>query len=213
MTQPTSSLTSLLADLKSATPPDAKRTQLRTIINTFEERGFAVILFFLALPAALPIPALGINMIIALPIILLTLQQLIGRHRIWLPEKVKKRTLKTSHLHGFIDKSMPLIRLIEKLISPRLRFMCSSKLTPVIGFFCSIFAASITLPVPLTNTVPAAAIALTSIGIIMADGLAVIAGIIVGVLWISLLTYAILFFGMEGIELIKEGIKAWLGLS
>ena len=47
----------------------------------------------------------------------------------------------------------------------------------------------------------------------MADGLAVIAGIIVGVLWISLLTYAILFFGMEGIELIKEGIKAWLGLS
>ena len=213
MTQKTSSLTHLLADLKKETPATSERTELRTIIDSFEDRGFAVLLFFLALPAALPVPAIGINIIIALPIMLLTLQQITGRDKVWLPEKVKTRTLKTTHLHGFIEKSIPMVRFIEKFISPRLCFFCSTHFTKLIGVFGTIFAISITLPVPLTNTVPAMAIALMSIGIILRDGLAVILGIILGVFWISLLTYTILFFGTEGIELLKGVIKGWLGLS
>ena len=208
----TNSLSNLLCDLKSATDTKHDRTELRTIVNLFQDRGFAVLLFFLALPAALPIPALGINMIIALPILLLTLQQISGRHKIWLPENVKSRTMKTSHLHGFINKSLPLVKFIEKFISPRLGFLCGRNFTRITGLFGALFALSITLPIPLTNTVPAMAIALTSIGIILSDGVAVILGIILGVFWLSLLAYVAIFFGTEGFDLIKEVIKGWIGL-
>ncbi|MGB1077638.1 MAG: exopolysaccharide biosynthesis protein [Bdellovibrionales bacterium] len=207
------SLSTLLDDLKLKTPVKRERTELRTIINAFEDRGFAVLLFFLALPAALPIPAIGINVIIAFPILLLTLQQISGRHKVWLPEKVKSRTMKTKHLHSFIDKSKPLIKFIEKFVSPRLGFLCGKHFTKFIGVCGALFAVSITLPIPLTNTVPAMAIALMSIGIILRDGIAVILGMILGIFWISLLSYVIIFFGTEGIEIIKEVIKGWLGLN
>ncbi len=214
MTPPlSSSLVRLLSELKEATPLSQERTEIVTITRSFEDRGFGVLLFFLALPAALPVPAIGINMIIALPILLLTLQQIAGRHRIWLPKSVKRRTLKTKHLHSFIDKSLPFVRFIEKFIHPRLSFLCTSYFTRLIGVFGMIFALSITLPIPLTNTVPAMAIALMSMGIILQDGIAVIAGLLLGVLWIALLSYCILFFGTEGIDLLKELIKGWMGLS
>lgn len=207
------SLTDLLKDLKTATPLTSERTPLRTIINSFEDRGFAVLLFFLALPAALPVPAIGLNMIIALPILLLTLQQIAGRKKVWLPEAVKSRNIKTSHLHGFIDKSLPFIRFTERFVTHRLAFLSSPLATPIIGIFGTVFALSITLPVPLTNTVPAMAIALMSIGIILRDGIAVILGLLLGVFWIGLLSYVIMFFGTEGIDLMKEVIKGWLGLA
>lgn len=207
------SLLDLLHELRLATPIEHDRTTLRTIVNSFEERGFAVILFFLALPAALPIPAIGLNIIIAFPILLLTLQQISGRHRVWLPEKVKNRTIKTRHLHGFIDKSAPLITFIERFVSPRLYFLSSAASTRLIGLFGMIFALSITLPVPLTNTVPAMAIALMSIGIILRDGLAVILGMVIGTIWIGLLVYVVVFFGTDGIDILKEVIKGWLGLT
>ncbi|MBL4589664.1 MAG: exopolysaccharide biosynthesis protein [Alphaproteobacteria bacterium] len=205
-------LTTLLDDLKTATPLSEERTELRTIVDTFQDRGFGVLLFFLALPAALPIPALGINMIIALPILLLTFQQVVGRHKIWLPEEIKKRTIKTKHLHSFIDKSVPLVKYVERFISPRLGIICSPHFTRLVGIFGAIFALSITLPIPLTNTVPAMAIALMSIGIILRDGIAVILGICLGTFWISLLVYVIIFFGTEGFALIKGAIKVWIGL-
>ena len=211
--KPEASLSHLLKDLKTATPAKQERTELRSIVNAFEDRGFAVLLFFLALPAALPVPAIGINMIIALPILLLTIQQIAGRHKIWLPEKVKARTMKTGHLHSFIDKSIPFVTFIEKFVSTRLDILCSPYFTRVLGVFGTLFALSITLPIPLTNTVPAMAIALMAIGIILKDGIAVILGILLGLFWISLLSYVIIFFGTEGVELIKEVIKGWIGLN
>jgi hypothetical protein len=57
------------------------------------------------------------------------------------------------------------------------------------------------------------AIALMSIGIILRDGLAVILGIVIGTIWIGLLVYVVVFFGTDGIDILKEVIKGWLGLT
>jgi hypothetical protein len=48
-------------------------------------------------------------------------------------------------------------------------------------------ALMVCVPLPLTNTVPSLGIACMAIGVVMRDGLAVIAGAIIGLVWIFLL--------------------------
>ncbi len=68
-------------------------------------------------------------------------------------------------------------------------------------------ALSVCVPLPLTNTVPAFGIALMSIGILMRDGLAVLAGVAIGMIWVFILYGILLFVGLEGVDLMKETIK------
>ncbi len=205
-------LSALLEELAELANSRKEKVHLSTIIEVFHERGFGVLLFLLALPAALPIPALGINMIIALPILLLTVQQAMGRHTVWMPENIQKRTLKPKQITGFIKKARPIINFLEIFFKPRLAFITRGIFSIMIGLFGTVFALSITLPIPLTNTVPAMAVALMSIGVITRDGLAVIGGIILGSLWVGLLAYFALFFGSEGLILFKDTIKNLIGV-
>ncbi len=205
-------LSALLDELAELANSRKEKVYLSTIIEVFHERGFGVLLFLLALPAALPIPALGINMIIALPILLLTVQQAMGRHTVWMPEKIQKRTLKPKQIIGFIKKARPIINFLEMFFKPRMAFITRGLFSILIGLFGTVFAVSITLPIPLTNTVPAMAIALMSIGVITRDGLAVIVGAILGTLWVGLLAYFALLFGSEGLIIFKDTIKNLMGL-
>tara|TARA_B100001179_G_C18404546_1_gene323198 strand:- start:325 stop:489 length:165 start_codon:yes stop_codon:yes gene_type:complete len=52
-----------------------------------------------------------------------------------------------------------------------------------------------------------------AIGVIMRDGIAVLAGMILGLVWIFLLSYVTFVYGIDGIILVKEIIKSALGLT
>lgn len=69
------------------------------------------------------------------------------------------------------------------------------------------------LPIPLTNTFPAFVIFLTGIGLTEEDGFFSLGAALLGVLAVGLYAVVIYFFihfGLEGIEMIKEAIKATL---
>ncbi|MEC4678583.1 MAG: exopolysaccharide biosynthesis protein, partial [Nitrospirota bacterium] len=103
-------LSQLLQDLEAQLTTE--KVSVSQLMETFHERGFGFFLFFLALPAALPLPGLGINMIIAFPMLLLTFQQIMGRQTIWLPEKIKRRSISSNVLKKMIKVAMPwMIRL------------------------------------------------------------------------------------------------------
>jgi hypothetical protein len=69
---------------------------------------------------------------------------------------------------------------------------------------------SVCIPLPLTNTVPSFGIALMSVGVVTRDGLAVIAGAIIGLLWVFALVFIVSFLGTEGIDFVKETIKTYI---
>lgn len=202
------SLSQLLCDLESEL--NNSEISVTKLLDTFHERGFGFFLFFLALPAALPLPGLGINMIIAFPMLLLTFQQIIGRHTIWLPERIKHRKISSAVLKKMIKLSMPWMKRLEVLIKPRLEFMTDGISTRIIGVLGFLMAVSVLFPVPLTNTIPSFGIVLMSIGILMRDGLAVLAGAIIGTAWVILLVSVVVIFGPEGVDLIKETIRSFL---
>ncbi len=201
-------LSQLLQDLESQLKTE--KISVTQLLETFHERGFGFFLFFLALPAALPLPGLGINMIIAFPMLLLTFQQIMGRQTIWLPEKIKRRTISSAALKKMIKIAMPWMIRLEVLIKPRLEFMTQGLALKIIGLLGFLMALSVLFPVPLTNTVPSFGIVLMAIGVLMHDGLSVLAGAIIGTSWVIMLVSVILIFGPEGVDLVKETIKSFL---
>lgn len=198
----------VLLDLKNTLPEEKVCTF--DILEALESRGFGFLLFIFALPAAIPLPGLGINIIIALPLLFLTVQQAMGRQSLWIPEKMKYKSINRAQFETIVDKALPLITKLEIFVKPRLGFITGGVFSNLIGIAGLIMTLSICIPLPLTNTVPAMGIALMAIGVIMRDGLAVIAGALLGLAWVTMITYVLVFLGTEGLDLIKETIKSFL---
>ena len=194
----------VLSDARADLPRKSTDLKVRDIVGVFHERGFGFLLFLFALPAALPLPGLGINVVIAAPLLFLTMQQALGRHGIWFPDRVNERTISRARLEAFIDLAEPWLRRFEFLSAPRLAFVTQRPFSHLIGVCGVIMALCILVLLPLTNAMPAMGIAMMALGVPMRDGLAVIAGMLTGLLWIGLLIMAV---GVEGIDAIRHVIK------
>jgi hypothetical protein len=124
-----------------------------------------------------------------------------------MPGWVRSKKITREKMTTMITAILPWLEKLEIFIKPRLEFVTRGLFSHLIGIFGLIMALSICVPLPLTNTVPSLGIALMAIGVIMRDGLAVLAGAITGILWICALAMIIYFLGTEGIDLIKDTIK------
>ena len=202
------SLSQLLDDLQAHL--NDERITLASLLEAFHERGIGFFLLLFALPAAIPLPALGINTIIALPLLFITAQMIMGRDTLWMPYSFQKKSVKSDTVRGFIEKAAPIARKIEVLVRPRLGFITQAGIANIVGICAFVMALSVSIPLPLTNTIPSMGLALIGIGLIMRDGLAIIGGIMVGMIWVILLVGVIVFIGIEGIELVKDFIKSYL---
>lgn len=201
-------ISDVLMDLNEALPED--RVTIANLLEAFHERGFGFVLLIFSVPMALPIPVPpGINVLLASPLILLTGQQAIGRHTVWLPESMKKRTIKSSKLRAVINASIPWFKKLERIVKPRMEFITRGVFSYLIGVLGLIMALSVCVPLPMTNTVPSLGIALMSVGVIMRDGLAVLVGAAIGTLWVLALGMIVVFLGTEGIDFVKEMIKGY----
>ena len=198
-------LSALIEDLQTHTTGEG--VSVKTLLNEFHERGFGFFLFLIALPAALPIPAIGLNTIIALPLLILTAQQAIGRQTVWIPKKWHDKTISSEKIESVINAANPWIKRLEHLTRPRLSFITQGAFSYIIGISGFIMSLAVAIPLPLTNTVPAFGIAVMAIGVLMRDGLAVIGGMLVGLAWTFALLSFVVIFGSEGFDLMKEFIK------
>lgn len=179
------------------------------LLDVFHERGFGVLLFLFALPAALPLPAVGVGTILGLPLVFLTAQQAIGSRTIWLPKSVQSKSFSRDFMTAFVSKATSWVERIEMIVKPRLAFVTSGFFSNFIGVAGFIMALSVCVPLPFTNTVPSLGIALMAVGVLMRDGLAVLAGLVIGMAWVSMLVYFTIFFGTEGVLIAKEFIKGF----
>lgn len=206
----TRSLSQVLCDLQDSFSGQDVIT-IKDIVQTFQARGFGFFIFLFALPAALPLPAVGIGTILALPLLFLTAQHAFGRKTLWLPTWLESKDITNERLNAFVHTSLPWMKRLEYIIRPRLHSITEGFSARLFSIFAFIMAISVLFPLPLTNTVPALGVALIGIGMMMRDGLAIIAGTFIGMAWIALLIWAIIFLGPEGFNLIKDFLKGLIG--
>ncbi|MBX2833441.1 MAG: exopolysaccharide biosynthesis protein, partial [Micavibrio sp.] len=115
-------LSDTLVDLEKSLP-DEGDICVFDIAHKLEHRGIGLLLFIFALPAAIPLPGLGINFIIAIPLMVLTANQMLGLKHLWLPKRVGNRSIKRETLQGIFNGAMPYVKIVEKFAWPRLQFL------------------------------------------------------------------------------------------
>lgn len=177
---------------KLAEDAPEKGYSLRDIIDQLDESAFGAGLFLLALPCCIPF-LYGVPQIVSLPMMALAAQMVMGKERPWMPDKFAGRMIDRKGLSQTAKGGRKWLGWIEIFSKPRLTFITGRRSERVVGLMLVFFCASILLPIPLTNTVPAFAVALAAFGLINRDGLLVIIGSILGSAWISLLLFAAIF--------------------
>lgn len=183
---------------------------LQTVVDNVEEQGFGLLLMILSLPSALPIPAAGYSTPFGILFIALGLQMLAGRHRPWLPKWASKKKLSRDFAEKAIGGAARWLTRIEKLVHPRLKWISSPFGSRFMSFVVVVMAMLMTLPIPTTNTFPAAVIFLIGVGLSEEDGLFCMVATALGVAAIALYTFVIYILitqGMEGVEGLKEWVK------
>ena len=159
---------------------------LRAIFDRLDERAFGAVLFILALPCTIPF-LYGVPQVVAVPMMVLTLQMLAGREEPWLPEKFGNRKIDKAGLTRTSKFGRKWFGWLERISHPRLMWITGKGADRVIALFMTVFCASILLPFPLTNTVPGIAVAIIAFGLMARDGLLVILGGIIGSAWVTML--------------------------
>jgi hypothetical protein len=169
---------SLLLSIPEAVPEG--RIDLHSLGQILGNRSFGALLLFLALPMVLPIPAPGLSVIFGVPLTLVSAQLLFGFRTLWLPQGLARRSISQNQLDAYLKRSMPAIRKMERLVKPRLVRLTRGMALRVVGLMCVVLALIITLPVPLGHLMPSAANCVMAVGLIEQDGLAMLAGLLIG---------------------------------
>ena len=190
-------------------PPEG--LSLKAILDRLDERAFGAMLFILALPCAIPFLYV-VPQLVALPMMALSIQMLSGRQEPWLPEKFGARQINKDALGRMSRFGRKWFGWLERFAHPRLTVLTGHVAERLIALFLIVFCASIMIPLPSTNSVPAVAVAILAFGLMSRDGLLVILGILLGSAWISFLVIAVAFLGAN-LDNATDILKSLLGMS
>lgn len=163
---------------------------LATISRQLGRRSIGALLLVLALPMVLPVPAPGISVLFGVPMILVSAQLMLGRRSAWLPQRVARRSIGRADFVAFVERAMPTLRYLERIIRPRITWLAGDWAMIPVGAVCLILAAIIALPVPFGHLVPGAAIAVLAMGVIEKDGLAIGAGLVMALIGLIIVVLA-----------------------
>lgn len=157
---------------------------LHEIRDRLDERAYGLLILLLSIPCLVP-GLYGVPQIVGLIVILLAGQMLVGREEPWLPRWFLNLRCKGTWLKAMADFAESKLGWIDRLSRPRLRRFADGPGEKLAAVF--MILATLTIVMPLTNTIPSVALALLSVGLIQRDGLFVLAGCAVTTVWLTIL--------------------------
>lgn len=176
------------------------RTSVGELLSDFHENGLLLMMLFLALPVAIPLPyPPGFTTIIGIPLIILSIQMLLGFRRVFLPKKISRYEISNNTLITISNKVVPILRWIEGYIKPRFSFAQFIYCEQLVGFVSLICAISVAIPLPLTNSIPALGIAVMALGLLNRDGIVILCGLVISIVGL-LITIVAVFASVVSIK-------------
>ena len=182
---------------------DKQAMSLGQIETHLKERGYALLVLFLAAPFPIPtIPGLSVPFGIAICLIGWAFML---RRRPRLPRFVLKTKVEFSILEKVVTFAARLMQRLEVHMKPRLKFLVKGPVMTSfigLGIFSGGFFLALPLPIPLTNGPPALSIIFLVVGMLCRDGVMVTIGYLLGVAsWAYLLLC--IYFGSHLWDIIK----------
>jgi len=179
-TQPTQTISDQIEGWLRSDQPKT----LGSLVELFEEKSFAVIFVLLLAVPALPLPTAGATHVFEVITMLLSLQLIVGRDEVWLPQRWCRMSLETKNRQRFLNTLLRMIRRLERL-SPngRLRHLFDHRLTnSVFGLTVLLLSLGAFLAPPFSglDTLPALGAVIVSLGVLLEDIAVVIVGAVIG---------------------------------
>ena len=196
--QSTAQVLSQLAD-----GPDTERLALRSIMDLFGRRAFAVMFLLAAILAMNPVPGMAGGLSGPL-VVLAGLQLIVGMRRPWLPAFVLRKSVRRSFFVGARDRLLPRLQKLEHLIKPRLTVLFDAYgWNALSGLLLAVFGVLVLLPIPFTNFAFGVLLLFYFVAYIERDGALLIVN------WI-ITAVVIAIFGILSGTLV-DAVHHWLG--
>lgn len=171
-------LSSVLSDL--AERKDSSKVSIRCIREALADRSLATFLVLSGLINLLPFPPPS-TLVLGIPIIAIALQMIAGRKTVWLPEYFLNLSINDEAFAKFTTKIVPWLRKLETIVRPRFwPFPSAPFAERVVGFIGLALGMFVFIPLPMTNWIPALAVAVCGLALSERDGLWLSIGTIVG---------------------------------
>ena len=155
----------LLQRLHDEAPTD--HFTLGWLMGSLHKRSFGIIMFLLAVVALAP----GISIVAGLLLMISAFQMIEGRPAPVFPRRIASRPLPTRHLAALVQRAVPVLRYLEKMIHPRWPTPLEAT-KRIVGTIVMILNITVVFtPIPLGAVVPALVIALISLAYVEEDGL------------------------------------------
>jgi hypothetical protein len=151
-----------------------ERITVAQLLEPLRRRAFGFLLLLLAVPNFIPVP-LGIGGIMGVLVAALGLEMLIGLEGPWIPAFLGRRTISRDGLLGFLDRSEPVTRRLEKLCKPRLQGLTRRPFTFLSGAIMILIGILLGLPIPFTNYVFGGMLIAFAFALVERDGALLIA--------------------------------------
>ena len=170
--------------------PATGSVTLGEVLAAVGERSFGALLVILAIPNMVAGLIPGLSILLGLPLLLVSLQLLVGAEKPWLPRRLARLEIQRADLRRIVERTRKALRRLERALRPRLEFVTASWAERLIGLGCVALSILVFLPIPFANLVPATGIMLFGFSMLERDGLMALAAM--GIVGLS----AVLFGGV-----------------
>ncbi|MGX4642471.1 exopolysaccharide biosynthesis protein [Massilia sp. SYSU DXS3249] len=167
-----------LRSLVRALPPTG--ITLSELIHRVGNDGLLLLTALLTLVFLIPVSIPGVSTVFGAAILLIGLSRLFGRE-LWIPAKMKHRTIGTRKLRPLLRKALPWLQKIERVSRPnRIQWLVANGPIDRLNSASLVLGAVLLMMpfglIPFSNTFPAVALLFFAIGLLQRDGVCVLLG-------------------------------------
>jgi len=166
------SLTTIVRTLQNA--GSRNTVSVGDLTDALGSRSFGPMLLVPSMILITPLSGIpGAPTVGAIIIVLVALQMVVGSNKVWLPDFIRKRTLRRTRFNAIAKRLKPAARFIDRLTSHRLAFLTYPPFHLLLVIPCIVLALA--MPplevLPMTSTILATGIFLLALALTARDGL------------------------------------------
>ena len=168
---------------------------LSELIHRVGNDGLLILTALLTLVFLIPVSIPGVSTVFGAAILLIGVSRLFGRD-LWIPSKIKHRTIATRKLRPLLRKALPWLQKLERVSRPnRIHWLVADGPIQHLNNASLILGAVLLMMpfglIPFSNTFPAVALLFFAIGLLQRDGVCVLLGHISNIVTIIYFTLLI----------------------
>ena len=179
---------------------------LSMVMQLLGKESFLILSVFLTLPFLAPVSIPGVSAAFGAIILLIGISLILDRPP-WLPDRFMTHVFPTDKIRTCLSQGLIWIKRLEKISHRRVPILCHghliNKFNGLVVVVSSILLMAPLAFIPFSNTLPALAILLLSIGILQHDGIF----ILLGYLFLIVTSFYFAMIALMGVKAVNMAIS------